>query len=127
MWLSYWFPTKVYNSVQSAVPEGVRGGASALLINLVHKLVCLVSFFRNDQLGFEYKLDIFNEYARYAKIGIDGAFVDVPATYRRALELLYPEEQEDGGQGETCTNGNSKIILPTVSGVLLLSLCSFIF
>ena len=97
------------------------------LVYLVHKFVFVDFFFRNDQLGFEYKLDIFNEYARYAEIGIDGAFADVPATYRRALKLLYPEDQEDNEQGENCTNGNSKIPFRTFYTVLLLFMSSFIF
>ena len=37
-------------------------------------------------------------YTKHAEAGIDGAFVDFPSTYRRSLELLYPESIE-------CTNG----------------------
>ena len=65
-------------------------------------------FDRNDNLDIEYQLDIYNEFARYADIGIDGAFVDFPATYRRALELLYPEEVGDN-EGEECPNAASQL------------------
>ena len=40
-------------------------------------------------------------YTKHAEAGIDGAFVDFPSTYRRSLELLYPESTE-------CTNGASQ-------------------